>query len=244
MEFGIEQNAAAIYALEQQQAIISHNLACSCVRGYQAQVVGVEGKNNGVCNFDEMKSMARTKPIVKSAINRQSGTFECTHVPTDVAIRGGGFFKVQNGDGTFSFTRDGSFHFDANGLLSDAMGRTVVGEGGRIQSENAGDPIFINSNGHVFEGDQQIGTLVAFKLSDQVQRAPHANYNAYEAQNILPDESVRFESGFLERSNVSPLREMVSMIQVSNAHEANCSLIRQLDNTLGEVVQTLGNNNG
>ena len=29
MEFGIEQNAAAIYALEQQLAIISHNLAYS-----------------------------------------------------------------------------------------------------------------------------------------------------------------------------------------------------------------------
>jgi len=42
--------------------------------------------------------------------------------PTDLMITGDGFFRVLLPDGTFAFTRDGSFKQDSNGLLVNSSG--------------------------------------------------------------------------------------------------------------------------
>src|SRR3981081_48567 len=41
------------------------------------------------------------------------GTLSATGNDLDIAIRGEGFFKIQMPDGTFAYTRDGSFQMDA-----------------------------------------------------------------------------------------------------------------------------------
>ena len=43
----------------------------------------------------------------------------------DVAIRGEGFFKIAMPDGTFAYTRDGSFQMDAQGRIVTAQGYVV-----------------------------------------------------------------------------------------------------------------------
>src|ERR1700680_2331838 len=42
-----------------------------------------------------------------------------------LAIGGEGFFKIQMPDGTFSYTRDGSFQMDAQGRVVNAQGNPV-----------------------------------------------------------------------------------------------------------------------
>src|SRR5260370_25356921 len=43
----------------------------------------------------------------------------------DIAIRGEGFFKIQMPDGSFTYTRDGSFQMDAQGRVVNAQGNPV-----------------------------------------------------------------------------------------------------------------------
>jgi flagellar basal-body rod protein FlgG len=42
--------------------------------------------------------------------------------------------------------------------------------------------------------------------------------------------------GFLEASNVDPVTEMVQMIEVNRAYEANQKVIQTEDNTLGTLI--------
>ena len=53
------------------------------------------------------------------------GTLSQTGSTLDLAIRGDGFFKIQLPDGTFAYTRDGSFQMDAQGRIVTAQGNVV-----------------------------------------------------------------------------------------------------------------------
>src|SRR6266550_4450249 len=53
------------------------------------------------------------------------GTLSQTGNDLDIAIRGEGFFKIQMPDGTYSYTRDGSFQMDAQGRVVNAQGNPV-----------------------------------------------------------------------------------------------------------------------
>lgn len=242
MELGIEQNALTMHALELQQDLIAHNLACSTVAGFQEKVPGFVGKKNGIIEFEKVRTLASITPHLQLNVNETQGYCEHTQVSTDVALNGKGFFKIQSADGnTVSFTRNGSFRFNNEGVLCDPEGRIVLGDSGPIQAENNGDPIFINELGQVFEGDQQIGTLQAFTLPNSMKMNPNGPYHIGDLSEVQQAESVRFMSGYLEKSNVSSIREMVQMIQLSNAHEANRNAIKQWDSELGEAIETLGN---
>ena len=51
------------------------------------------------------------------------GTLAPTGNDLDVAIRGEGFFKIQLPDGTYAYTRDGSFQMDAQGRIVTRAGQ-------------------------------------------------------------------------------------------------------------------------
>src|SRR5712675_2250584 len=53
------------------------------------------------------------------------GTLSPTGNELDVAIRGEGFFKIQMPDGTYSYTRDGTFQMDAQGRIVTPQGNPV-----------------------------------------------------------------------------------------------------------------------
>ena len=53
------------------------------------------------------------------------GTLLATGNTLDLAIRGEGFFKIQMPDGTFTYTRDGSFMMDATGRIVNPQGNVV-----------------------------------------------------------------------------------------------------------------------
>src|SRR3981081_1339829 len=53
------------------------------------------------------------------------GTLSPTGNELDVAIRGEGFFKIQMPDGTFAYTRDGTFQMDAQGRIVTPQGNPV-----------------------------------------------------------------------------------------------------------------------
>src|SRR5580692_5469696 len=53
------------------------------------------------------------------------GTLAQTGNPLDLAIQGNGWFKVLMPDGTYNYTRDGSFQMDSQGRIVTAEGNMV-----------------------------------------------------------------------------------------------------------------------
>src|ERR1043166_7986576 len=74
------------------------------------------------------------------------GTLLPTGNELDIAVRGEGFFKIQMPDGTYTYTRDGSFQMDAQGRIVKAQGNP--GQPGITIPQNA-TSLTINSQGQV-----------------------------------------------------------------------------------------------
>ena len=53
-------------------------------------------------------------------------------------------------------------------------------------------------------------------------------------------ENFTIMQGYLEQSNVSAIEEMISLIEVSRAHEANQKMIQTFDQNIGKAIGTLG----
>ena len=58
----------------------------------------------------------------------EQGLLQPTGVPSDIAIQGDGFFRVLQYDGTYAYTRDGSFKIDSDRQLVTSNGLRVLPE--------------------------------------------------------------------------------------------------------------------
>ena len=68
--------------------------------------------------------------VSTAAIAQQftQGTVETTNNPLDIAINGGGFFRVES-NGVTEYSRNGQFTLDKNGFMENAQGAKLTGYG-------------------------------------------------------------------------------------------------------------------
>ncbi|SHE59565.1 flagellar basal-body rod protein FlgG [Caldanaerobius fijiensis DSM 17918] len=165
------------------------------------------------------------------------GGLQKTDNPLDLAIDGNGFFVVQNGN-KIMYTRDGHFKRDQNGLLVTAEGLPVLGVNGNIILP-PGD-INIDVSGAIYVNGKYVdrlrivdinqnGANTITKIGDDLITGPLGN---------RPLGMIR--QGYVELSNVNPIVEMVDMIDVTRAYEANQKVITAMDDTLNKAVNDVG----
>ncbi len=168
------------------------------------------------------------------------GSFRGTSQNTDVAFGGKGFFAVQTPAGE-RYTRDGNFLVGKEGILETKEGFPVLGENGYIRVSD--DKFTVNEDGMIYSAED--GELIdRFK----VLRFENERYmkkmggNLYSSNDITGPghiaegfERPRFLQGYLETSNVNVVNEMVQMIEVNRAYEANQKTISSEDSMMGTL---------
>jgi flagellar basal-body rod protein FlgG len=186
-----------------------------------------------------------------AATQRQftQGSLQGTDNATDMAIEGDGFFRILRYDGTYAYTRDGSFKVDSNGQVINSNGYKLmpevilpqgfipetlsISQDGRISVRIAGanDPIdvgqielyrFVNPAGLQAVGGNLYVTSNA--SGDAIAGIP-----GYDGMGTTIQK-------FLEMSNVSVVREMVDMIVAQRAYEFNSKAIQTSDNMLATAT--------
>ncbi|HCC54028.1 MAG TPA: flagellar basal-body rod protein FlgG [Desulfobulbaceae bacterium] len=165
----------------------------------------------------------------------------------DLAIEGGGFFKVVR-DGLDYFTRAGAFSLDADGNM-------VTQNGDRLQPEftvPAGAvKIDVNSSGLITAKDaqQQVLATVQLTLTNFINpgglRSTGSNLFQETTASGTPIEANPGSEGmgtiqqrFSEVSNVDVTEELVNMIITQRAYEVNSKSVTTADKLL-EVANTL-----
>src|SRR5581483_2025425 len=123
--------------------------------GMMAQELNVQVISNNIANMRTTgykRQTAEFQDLMYEHV-RRIGTQTSTQgnilpvgADLDVAIRGEGFFKILMPDGTFTYTRDGSFQMDAQGRIVTASGN-VVQPGITIPQNSTA--ITINAQGQV-----------------------------------------------------------------------------------------------
>lgn len=176
----------------------------------------------------------------------QQGSYKPTGNGTDMALEGKGFFAVETPYGE-RYTRNGNFSIGVEGYLETKEGYPVLGENGRLFLQDMN--FTVNKNGEVwvhpitdpdadpvlidrlrvctFENDRYISKQGSSLYKDTPVSGP-----AVPAEG--PDRPV-VTQGFIETSNVNVVNEMVQMIEVNRAYEANQKTIQASDTMMSKL---------
>jgi flagellar basal-body rod protein FlgG len=173
----------------------------------------------------------------------EQGPLVNTNTPTDMAINGKGYFRVQLPNGDDAYTRAGSFQRSPTGQLVTPEGYTV-GPGLVIPQEATS--ISVNPEGEVLvkiDGQvdpQNVGRLeLAIFANDAGLEAIGKNLlletPASGAANLGVPGTPGFGSivqNYLEMSNVNSVQEITSLITAQRAYEMNSKVISTADEML------------
>jgi flagellar basal-body rod protein FlgG len=178
------------------------------------------------------------------------GTLSQTGNTLDLAIQGDGFFKILMPDGTYRYTRDGSFQMDAQGRIVTAEGN-VVQPGITIPQNATG--ITVNNQGQVSvtqPGSSASTILGQFTLTRFINNAGLQGngdnlYTATPASGTPQDGLPATEGGgtllqgSLEQSNVEAVTEISNLIAAQRAYEMNSKVISAADQMLQTTSQLM-----
>lgn len=182
------------------------------------------------------------------------GSFYVTDNTYDVALDGNGFFAIEfrskNGQTSIKYTRDGNFTVDRNGYLMTKDGDYVLNANGAANSAGGQanyvrvDPnqdVRIEADGTVYQDDNPVGRIGVVDFADYnyLEKYGENLYDAAAGGQLIAS-NARVEQGCLEMSNVNIVSEMVSMITITRAYEANQKIITTIDDTLDKAVNTVG----
>ncbi len=178
-----------------------------------------------------------------------TGNFEQTENPLDLAIDGEGFFMVLGPTGNIQYTRDGSFKIsitdagnmittsDGFPLLDDTGSEIYVDDVSKLIISSFGELSYTDEEGVVIPLGQTIG-IVKFPNKYALESIGRNLYSENSASGFAVndadtgDRSTIFQ-GFLEASNVQTVEEMVKLIVAQRAYEMNSKAIQSADEMMG-----------
>jgi len=177
----------------------------------------------------------------------------------DLAIEGNGFFTVETDYGE-RYTRNGTFLINREGFLVTKSGDLVMGEKGPIKLKK--NNFVVDQDGKIFQNSTFAGEdgrlvskeenewenleyvdrlkIVDFKRERYLKKMGDSYWQSTEESGralvVKGNERPKIRQGFLEGSNVNPVKEMVEMIEVNRSYEANQKLIQAEDTLLGRLI--------
>ncbi len=160
--------------------------------------------------------------------------------PLDAAIEGPGFFVIRTPAGD-RYTRDGGFTLSSDGRIVTKNGNPVLGEQGPIIT-GAG-VVTISPSGDVMVDNVPAERIrvVNFPKPYKLSRYGHNLYGATDEirRTATPVENPSIRAGALERSNVNPIEELVSLMDAERTYEAHQRIIVGLNESLDAAVNEI-----
>ncbi len=224
-------------AQEKRLEILTNNLANINTDGYKKDVLSFRSFLNdaqsargetdlvGIADFRTDFSQGRT---VKTG-----NTF-------DLALSGNGFFEVDTPRGV-RYTRQGDFTLNAANQLVTANGDPVSGSGGPLVIDGA--HVTIGTDGEVTVDESPLGQVkvVSFTDTSKLEKAGAGLFiNKGGAGNLTQDLNVSVQQGFVEKSNVNMVEEMLQLIEVSRSYESYQKVIQSMDDASKRITTELG----
>lgn len=250
MNIGLYQSASSLAALERWQETVSQNITSSQTTGYRKRTIQFSTEPAGEIHPDSQSKIGLDSgvptlfPKTTGGINFLAGEMMPTRRELDVAIQGEGFFEVQLPDGEgMAYTRSGEFRLRPDRTLVTAAGLEVMSEAGSpIVLLPGGGAVSINQDGTIFQGNIALGKLSIQRFENTAALIPTSGgmFKAGPGAGMEQVDEPDLMQGYLEQSNVQPLREMVDLVLISRAYEANQKMITTLDQQMQKALEALG----
>jgi len=159
-----------------------------------------------------------------------AGAVMTTGVAHDVAISAGGFLSVQTASGV-AYTRNGTLHVSANGILSTAQGDPVLSTAGRPIVLTGSQPWTISGAGVITQAGRAPQALAIHTLSGAIT---DGGSDLYQGTPGVWTGSV--QTGALTASNVSLDDAMTQLIAAQSSYAANADVFNEEGTRLSQTA--------
>ena len=211
----------------QAQRVHANNLANVSTSGFRSDYMNV------VADMQTQQEGQTLENSVELWSDASGGALMQTGRTLDLAIEGEGWFAVQDAAGEEAYTRLGSMEIDQDGVLRTSSGLPVVGDGGpmvlppyeQMVIGNDGR-ISIKMNGAANTQLAEVGFLkMVNPPAETMVKGEDGLFRLDTAEMAPQDAAVSVVSGYLEGSNVSAVKEMVSFLNLSRNFEMHMKTI-------------------
>ena len=242
---GLYTSATGMLAAQTQSEVIGDNVVNIKTAGFKEQLASnisfpaklirrIEG--NQVSRAVAIGGMGTGLGVDRISWSNVQGSLDVTDANADLALTTPGYFVVQAPEGE-RYTRNGHFQLDSAGMLRTAEGYTLQGEEGPIGPLSS--EFSISADGTVIDQGQYVNRLRIVEIpEDALQRAGQSLYSS--AQPVQASVGAQVRQGAIENSNVDLSGQLVNMMSVMKAYEANQKLIQTQDEMLAKAVNEVG----
>jgi len=244
---GMKMANQGMLAMMAKQEVIANNLANVGTAGFQKDTMLVSSFSDVLNKEMALQGLeekgyyqagggmeAHGALFFRSATMYSQGSLKETGNAFDIALddNGKGFFTIQTKEG-IKFTRNGAFRLSTSGHLVTQDGSFLLGHKGPIQVK--GDNFSINNEGIVSVDGKEIDRLLITTFDDKSVLTKVGDNNFIAASGGRVSSDYRIKQGFLEMSNVNAVKEMVDMLSIMRAYEANQKILQAEDQILGKA---------
>lgn len=235
--------------------VVSNNLANADTYGYKADSVSSQAfdqlltlkirDGSQAYHNQAIGTMSLGVKVGEVYTDYSQGSLRDTGGTFDMALSGNGFFTIHytnsRGQTTTRYTRDGSFQVTKDGYLVDTEGNRVQGKGGDIKIDPDAKSIAIDKDGTITADGAVVDQLqiTDFEDYDYLVKVGDNLYTTVDGVREIASTASVIQ-GYTEQSNVNVVSEMVDMITITRAYEANQKMIRAMDGMMDKAVNSVG----
>ena len=243
-----------MYNEQNRLDVIANNIANAATTGYKQEGVTSQSFDNMLAIKVRDYAVGRKSEVIGSMTlgvkvgevytNHTQGSIRPTENTYDLALDGAGFFTMKvtdtAGNDHIRYTRAGNFTVTQEGYVTDADGNRLQSEAGDLLVPTGASIVF-DTSGAVYADGELIDQLKIIDFEDYNYLKKYADtmYEAVAGATEIEAEGQVLQ-GFLEQSNVNVVKEMTQMIAITRAYEANQKVLKAMDSTMDQAVNSVG----
>lgn len=245
---------SGLNSTQRKMDAISDDLANANTPGYKRKEVNFKElllnniSNNEVILSDNVNNVAINAGAKSdvSTVNFQQGTLLSSSETFNMAISGKGFFGVRGNEGNLMLTRNGAFHVNEDGSITDDSGYPLDLNIEVDYSQWPTSGISISNSGRitVTEGGGEItlGNIILYAPENndtltslgEGRYMPSENVSLYNSQTD-PEIFGTITQNMLEASNVDMAKSLVEMITTQRTYEMNSRIVSSTDQIMSLI---------
>jgi flagellar basal-body rod protein FlgF len=235
-----------------QQNVGAQNMANSNVPGFRSDQIGGSFGSLYLSAENQLQSRAFVRESEGGLFSDELGQIKFTGEQTDLAIKGKGYFMVENAAGKMSFSRRGDFARSLDGVLVNGSGQKILDTALKPVEMPPFTKIFVSESGQVFI--QPVGAepntrvlinQIALNSADDDtvikdidgELRPKAGF---DRETFNPDQNALLQQGYIEESNVNVFEELVQNTDLMKRFQLNTKLIsiaKDLDESSASLLR-------
>lgn len=242
---GLYTSATGMLATQTQSELIGDNVANVKTPGYKEQLASnisfplmliQRMGGSPTPGATPIGELGTGVGVDRVTLSNTQGVLQTTDVKTNLALTSPGYFVVQTPGGE-RYTRNGNFQLDSLGMLQTPDGHAVLGDKGPIGPLSS--DFSVSADGTVVDKGQSLDRLRIVDIpADALKREGQSLYSA--SQPVQVSAGFQVLQGSVEASNVDLSGQMIHMMTVMKAYEANQRVIQTQDEMLGKAVNEVG----